>query len=77
MKKILVNRIGFRKLFFILERQRWYWHSGSGIPNLDIKYGEILQSSVETLELPGGKRYKCLAGGLGIVILVSQHSVLG
>ena len=68
MKKILVNRIGFWKLFFILDRQRWYWDSGSGRPILDIRYGEILQSSLETIELQGGKRYKSLAGSFGIVI---------
>ena len=68
VKKNLVNRIGFWGLFFILELQRWYWDSGSGIPLLDIRHGEILQSSDETLELQGGKSYKSLAGSLGIMI---------
>ena len=46
----------------------WYWDSGSGIPILDIKYGEFLQSGEETFELKGGKKYKSFAGSLAIVI---------
>ena len=45
------DTIGFWGLLFIQELQRWYWDSGSGIPILDIRYREILQSSEETLEL--------------------------
>ena len=51
---ILVNRIGFWGLFFMIELQSWYWDSGSGIPMLGIRYGEI--SGEETLELRGGKK---------------------
>ena len=63
-----MNRIGFWGLIFTQELQRGYWDSGSGIPILDIKYGENLQSGEETLELQGGKKYKSLADNLGIVI---------
>ena len=48
-----------------------------GIPILDIRHRRFLESGEKTLELQGGKKFKSLAGSLGIVIYVSQHSVLG
>ena len=73
VKKILVNRIGFWGFYFLLELQRWYWDSGSGIPILDIKYGKILQSGEEILELQGWKKYKSLAEKSWDSNGVSQH----
>ena len=47
------------------------------IPIFDLRHRRILESGEETLELQGGKKFKSLVSSLGIVIYVSQHSVLG
>ena len=51
--------------------------STARFPILDIRHKRILESSEEALDRQGGKKFMTLAGSLGLVIYVSQHSVLG
>ena len=65
VKKVLVNRIGFWGLFFILELSKWYWDSGSGIPILDIGTGEFFNQAKKDLSYKVRRSTRILPAVLG------------